>query len=83
MSAAIRVDGVPYTYDTEAEAGIYLSTGERWWGTRLKWRPGTAGKWNRVVLEGVHPFDYDAVAEAARLVIERATPFTPPEAHRG
>lgn len=71
MSASITVSGVPYQYDAEADAGIYLSSGERWWGSRIKWRAGTAGRWQHVIIQDLHPMDYSGVADALRLVIER------------
>lgn len=85
MSATVRINDVPYSYDAEAEAGIFLSSGERWWGTRIKWRRGTAGKWNRALFVDLHPCDYDAVHAAITTYLADkvglASPFDPPEAH--
>jgi len=61
VSVAIHINGEPITYDVEANAGIALADGERWWGTLVKWRRGTSGKWNRFNLVDVHPFDTKAV----------------------
>lgn len=61
MSNTLNVNGEPITYETEADAGINLTTGARWWGTRIKWRRGTSGKWNRVSVIDTHPFDTNAI----------------------
>lgn len=70
MSASTTVDGVPFQWDCEAEAGVNLADGERWWGTRVRYRPGTRGAWRTFVLVDVHPFDADAIHAALVSVIE-------------
>ena len=71
MSAALTVEGTPFTYEVEANAGIVLSTGERWWGTLVKWRPGTSGRWRRFNLRDVHPFDEKAIRAALSLYLKQ------------
>lgn len=71
MSRSITVEGTPYSYDAEATAGISLGGGDPWWGTLVKWRPGLAGRWNRVTLVDVHPFDTEAVEAALRAWISK------------
>lgn len=61
MSTALQINGDPITYEAEANAGVSLSTGSRWWGTLIKWRRGTSGKWNRITIMDVHPFDTEAI----------------------
>lgn len=63
MSASIRIGGTPYQYEAEANAGLYLTSGERWWGTLVKFRPGTSGRWERLNLIDVHPMDVATVEE--------------------
>jgi hypothetical protein len=64
VSAAIKVNGEPVSYETEANAGISLTNGHRWWGTLVKWRRGTSGKWNRFTIIDVHPFDTEKIEAA-------------------
>jgi hypothetical protein len=71
LNKSMRVGETPYQIEAAPEAGIYLDTGERWWGTRVRWRPGLKGKWRTFVLEGVHPFDQETVDQAVEAVIER------------
>ena len=61
------IGNTPYQWDPLAEAGIILQTGERWWGTRVKWRPGTAGRWRSFVLIDVHPLDAETLERAVAL----------------
>jgi hypothetical protein len=70
MSQSITVCGVAHQYEAEAEAGIFLSTGVRWWGTRVKYRPGLRGAWRSFILQDVHPFDSEAVRDALAAVLE-------------
>jgi len=66
---SIRIAGQPYSYETEANAGITLSDGRRWWGTLVKWRPGTTGRWRRFTLVDVHPFDAKAIERGLRAYV--------------
>jgi hypothetical protein len=68
---SIHIAGEPFQYEAEADAGIYLSTGERWFGTSVRWRPGISGRWQRCSLIDVHPFDFDAVEVGLREVVRR------------
>lgn len=70
MSAALQINGEPITYESEADAGISLSTGDRWWGTRIRWRPGTSGKWRALTLIDVHPFDTEAIEAGLVLYVK-------------
>lgn len=63
---SLVVAGMPYQYEAEANAGISLDTGERWWGTLVRWRPGTYGRWHRTTLVDVHPMDGELVERALR-----------------
>jgi len=47
-----------------ADAGIYLSSGERWWGSRIKWRREGERKWRSFVVTDLHPFDYKGIQAA-------------------
>lgn len=72
MAESIWIDGVPYSFEADAEAGAFLigdHAGELWTGTRLRWRPGTAGPWRRVLLYDVHPLDGPAVRAALEHVV--------------
>ena len=72
MASSITVAGRPYQYEAEAEAGTWLTgpdAGELWFGTRVRYRPGTAGRWRTFSLVGPHPLDTPAVEEALRLTI--------------
>jgi hypothetical protein len=71
-SGTVRVDGVPYQYKAEAEAGVELEGLRRWWGTRVQWRPGTRGRWHHFLLVDVHPFDFDRIEVAVELWVRRA-----------
>ena len=73
MSATVWVDGTPYQYEAEAEAGVNLGTGCRWWGTHVKVRPGITGRWLRFNLVDVHPFDTRTV-ERGIIEVLRANP---------
>jgi hypothetical protein len=72
LARSLAVAGEPYQYETEPTAGIVLATGERWFGTLIRWRPGTRGAWRKVNAVDVHPFDADAVEAVLRVAIERA-----------
>lgn len=69
MPRSLTVDGTAYSYEAEPEAGVVISSGERWHGTSVKWRPGTKGRWHRFNLVDVHPFDLPAVEQALRAVV--------------
>lgn len=71
MSASVVVGGEHFQWDCEAEAGVNLSDGQRWWGTRVKWRPCIKGRWQTFLLVDVHPFDVDNIRGALVQVIER------------
>lgn len=68
---SVRVDGTPYQFTAKAEAGVRLETGQRWWGTRVEYRPGTSGRWRHVLLLDVHPFAGDEVEAALVAWLER------------
>ena len=70
MSQAIHFKGEPFTYETEANAGIGLTDGELWWGTLIKYRRGTAGKWTRFTLVDVHPFDPAKIQQGLRAYLQ-------------
>ncbi len=72
-------NGTPYQYVAEAEAGVYLQGGGRWWGTRVKYRPGTRGAWRSLLLVGTHPMDAEGVVRGltAWLVQGEKRPRTP------
>lgn len=78
----VRIGGAPVSYETEAAAGIMLGDGERWWGTRVRWRFGTAGRWNGLLAVDVHPMDASAVEEVLRVAVERAQSRRVPAAAR-
>ncbi len=69
MASSIKIDGTPYQYEFEAEAGVYPDTGTRWWGTRLRYRPGLSGRWRYKILVDVHPLDFRAVMAALEAVV--------------
>lgn len=71
----IEVEGVRYEHTAEAEAGIYMGTGERWWGSRIRYRRiGIADKrWTKILLVDVHPFDFEKVKEAVTLHITKGS----------
>lgn len=71
MAQSILIDGTPISYETEANAGITLRDGARWWGTLVKWRRGTAGRWYRFTLVDVHPFDTASVEGGLRAYVKR------------
>jgi hypothetical protein len=71
MSQTVTVGGEPFQYEAEAEAGIVLATSERWWGTRVRWRPGTTGRWRHGVVRDVHPFAHAEVRDAVAALIRR------------
>jgi len=66
---SLHVNGQPYQYETEATAGLNLSTGEKWWGTRIRFRLGLQGRWSWINLIGIHPLDVDTVQEALAMHI--------------
>lgn len=59
----IEIDGIRYEHQAEADAGIYFSSGQRWWGTRIRYRRlGIADKrWTKVLAVDVHPFDFESI----------------------
>lgn len=67
----LEVAGVTYEHTAEAEAGISLRTGERWWGSRIRYRrTGIADKrWVKLLLVDVHPFDTERITAAIELHI--------------
>lgn len=71
MPSTFMFGGTPYQYETEADAGIALAKGERWWGTRIRYRPGVRGKWFSTIVRDLHPMDYVAVDAALRAILER------------
>jgi hypothetical protein len=64
----ITVDGTDYEYKAEAEGGLTLSDGARWWGTRVRYRrAGIADKrWAQFILLDVHPFDTGLIEVAIK-----------------
>lgn len=71
-AAAIRVThpSLPeYEIEAEAEAGISLTDGSRWWGTRVRYRQPPTRRWQHVVLIDVHPFDSEKIAFALGEVV--------------
>jgi hypothetical protein len=68
---SVTVRGVAYQFEAEAEAGLELGTGKRWWGTRVKYRPGTRGRWRSVLLIDVHPFAAGEVERGLFAWLER------------
>lgn len=48
----------------EAAAGVNLTDGTPWWGSRVRYRQPPARRWSRVLLVDVHPFDAGAIAAA-------------------
>lgn len=69
MATSVKIEGTPYTYEVEASAGIDLITGARWWGSLVKFRPGTSGRWQRLTLVDVHPFDHEHIEQALALYV--------------
>lgn len=63
----------PYQYEAEAEAGISLTSGERWFGSRIRFRVGTSGRWHHVIAVNVHPMDGAAVEATLRAHLESNT----------
>ncbi len=57
MTTIIQANGRDVEYDAQAEAGIYLRTHERWWGSRIRWRFDGDRRWHKVLAVDVHPFD--------------------------
>lgn len=62
----IHVARKPYQWEAEAAAGIRLSDGAMWHGTRIKYRPGTTGRWRYVTVLDLHPMDTPLVTMALR-----------------
>jgi hypothetical protein len=69
------VDGIDYEHEAEADAGVFLSTGERWWGSRIKYRRrGIADKrWTKLIACDVHPFDYEKIAQMIEQHVKTST----------
>lgn len=69
-----RRDGaarLAFEYEAEAEAGVSLGDGQRWWGTRIRYRELGTRRWQRTVLLDVHPLDTDAVELALHAYIAK------------
>jgi hypothetical protein len=64
MSASVRVLGTPYQYEAEAFGGLSIGTGEWYWGSRIRYRPGTSGRWIRFLAIDVHPLDHASIKDA-------------------
>ena len=68
MSAAAAtptlLDGDGVEVKVEAAAGVDMTNGRRWFGTRVYWRlrPARSRRWDKALLVDVHPFDEDVVA---------------------
>lgn len=72
MPESLTIGDTPFQYETEATAGVWLSgdrAGERWFGTVVRWRPGTAGRWRKFTIADTHPYETDAVQAALRHAI--------------
>ncbi len=69
MHAELWIAGTTYQYTAEAEAGVYLDNGARWWGTRLRYRPAGRGRWRHKVLVDVHPLDFRTVNAALEAIV--------------
>lgn len=60
----------------EPEAGVHLTgeqAGERWWGTRVRYRRPPARRWESFVLVDVHPMDVETTSAAIRLALARSS----------
>lgn len=68
----LLVNGVRYEIVVEAEAGLTLSTGARWWGSRVKYRRANIAdkRWTKFLLIDIHPFDHMAIEQAMRAYME-------------
>lgn len=73
---SVRFGNEPYQYETEASAGISLGDGEKRWGTRVRFRRGTGGRWTKINVIGLHPFDAPEDVEDALLQYLRSTERT-------
>lgn len=62
--AELEVDGTTYQYLAEASGGVSLTTGDRWWGTWLKYRAAGDRRWRTVTLVDTHPFEQEKIAAA-------------------
>jgi hypothetical protein len=60
-----------YEVESFPEAGISLSDGSKWWGTRVKFRKKGSRRWDSVILTDVHPFDTNAIAAGLKFVLDR------------
>lgn len=62
----VTAAGNEYEYQAEAEGGITLSEGVKWWGTRVRYRRvGVADRrWTKFLLVDVHPFDTAEIEHA-------------------
>ncbi len=71
----MNIDGIDYEHEAEAEAGVFLSSGVRWWGSRVKYRRrGVADKrWTRLILTDVHPFDYETIGKMIEQHVRTST----------
>ncbi len=64
MSESVVVKGTPVQYECDAFAGIGITEGTRYFGTRIKWRKGTSGRWNHFNVVDLHPFDSEGCRDA-------------------
>lgn len=53
-----------FEWDAEPNEGVSLSSGEAWWGTRVKYRKLGARRWQHFNLVDSHSWDTEAIISA-------------------